>query len=48
MRAVVLEAVPAPPEGLVVRELPDPSPEQGQQVMDVLAAGVLKRQAACA
>lgn len=28
------------PETLVVRELPDPVPQEGEQVMDVLAAGV--------
>ena len=29
MRAVVLDAVPAPPEALVVRERPVPQPELG-------------------
>src|SRR5690349_23820747 len=40
MRAVVLDAVPAPPEGLVVRELPVPQPEPGWVLIEVKAFGL--------
>jgi len=40
MRAVVLDAVPAPPEALVVRELPVPRPEPGWVLIEVKAFGV--------
>ena len=39
MRAVVLEATGGP-ENLVVRELPDPEPAEGQALVDVRAAGI--------
>jgi NADPH:quinone reductase-like Zn-dependent oxidoreductase len=40
MRAVVLDAVPAPPEALVVRDLPLPRPEPGWVLIEVKAFGV--------
>src|SRR4051794_2207286 len=40
MRAVVLDAVPAPPEALVVRERPVPRPEPGWVLIEVKAFGV--------
>jgi NADPH:quinone reductase len=40
MRAVVLDAVPAPPEALVVRERPVPQPEPGWVLIEVKAFGV--------
>ena len=40
MRAVVLDAVPAPPEALVVRERPVPKPEPGWVLIEVKAFGV--------
>ena len=40
MRAVVLDAVPAPPEALVVRERPVPRPERGWVLIEVKAFGV--------
>jgi NADPH2:quinone reductase len=40
MRAVVLEAVPAPPEALVVRERPVPQPEPGWVLIEVKAFGL--------
>jgi NADPH:quinone reductase-like Zn-dependent oxidoreductase len=40
MRAVVLDAIPAPPEALVVRELPIPQPEPGWVLIEVKAFGV--------
>src|SRR3954453_2486793 len=40
MRAVVLDAVPAPPEALVVRERPVPQPEPGWVLMEVKAFGL--------
>lgn len=40
MRAVVLDAVPAPPEALVVREVPVPQPEPGWVLIKVKAFGV--------
>src|SRR3954465_5411442 len=39
MRAVVLDAVPAPPEALVVRERPVPEPEPGCVLIAVKALG---------
>jgi NADPH2:quinone reductase len=39
MRAVVLEATGGP-ENLVVRDLPDPEPAEGQALVDVRAAGI--------
>jgi NADPH:quinone reductase-like Zn-dependent oxidoreductase len=40
MRAVVLDAVPAPPEALVVRERPVPRPERGWVLIEVKAFGL--------
>src|SRR3954462_2912532 len=40
MRAVVLDAVPAPPEALVVRERPVPQPERGWVLIEVKAFGL--------
>ena len=40
MRAVVLDAVPAPPEALVVRERPVPQPERGWVLIEVRAFGL--------
>src|SRR5262249_35467812 len=40
MRAVLLDAVPAPPEALVVRERPVPQPEPGWVLVEVKAFGV--------
>jgi NADPH2:quinone reductase len=40
MRAVVLDAVPAPPEALVVREYPVPRPEPGWVLIEVKAFGL--------
>lgn len=40
MRAIVLDTVPAGPEGLVVRELPIPQPEPGWVLIEVKAFGV--------
>jgi NADPH:quinone reductase len=40
MRAVVLDAVPAPPEALVVRERPVPQPEPGWVLIEVKAFGL--------
>jgi NADPH:quinone reductase len=40
MRAVVLDSVPAPPEALVVRELPVPRPKPGWVLIEVKAFGV--------
>jgi NADPH:quinone reductase-like Zn-dependent oxidoreductase len=40
MRAVVLDAVPAPPEALVVRERPVPRPEPGWALIEVKAFGL--------
>jgi NADPH:quinone reductase len=40
MRAVVLDAVPAPADALVVRERPVPQPERGWVLIDVKAFGV--------
>jgi NADPH2:quinone reductase len=40
MRAVVLDAVPAPPDALVVRELPVPRPEPGWVLIEVKAFGI--------
>lgn len=40
MRAVVLDAAPAPPEGLVVRDLPVPRAEPGQVLIRVRAFGL--------
>jgi NADPH:quinone reductase-like Zn-dependent oxidoreductase len=40
MRAVVLDAVPAPPEALVVRERPIPQPEAGWVLIEVKAFGL--------
>ena len=40
MRAVVLDAVPAPADALVVRELPVPQPERGWVLIEVKAFGV--------
>jgi NADPH2:quinone reductase len=40
MRAVVLDAVPAPPEALVVRERPVPRPEPGWVLIEVKAFGL--------
>lgn len=40
MRAVVLDTVPAPPEALVVRELPVPKPERGWVLIEVKAFGL--------
>ena len=40
MRAVVLNAVPAPPEALVVRERPVPTPEPGWVLIEVKAFGL--------
>src|SRR3954451_407453 len=42
MRAVVLDAVPAPPDALVGLELPVPQPQPGWVLIDVKAFG-LKR-----
>ena len=39
MRAVVLDAVPAPPEALVIRERPVPQPERGWVLIEVMAFG---------
>src|SRR5919197_288732 len=39
MRAVVLDAVPAPPEALGVRERPVPQPEPGWVLIEVKAVG---------
>jgi NADPH:quinone reductase len=40
MRAVVLDAVPAPPEALIVRERPVPQPEPGWVLIEVKAFGL--------
>jgi NADPH:quinone reductase len=40
MRAVVLDAAPAPPEALVVRERPVPRPEPGWVLIEVKAFGL--------
>jgi NADPH:quinone reductase-like Zn-dependent oxidoreductase len=40
MRAVVLDAAPAPPEALVVRERPVPQPEPGWVLIEVKAFGL--------
>src|SRR6476620_2531559 len=40
MRAVVLDAVPAPPAALVVRERPVPRPERGWVLIEVKAFGL--------
>ncbi|HEX5926187.1 MAG TPA: alcohol dehydrogenase catalytic domain-containing protein [Baekduia sp.] len=40
MRAVVLDAVPAPPDALVVRERPVPQPEPGRVLIEVKAFGL--------
>jgi NADPH:quinone reductase-like Zn-dependent oxidoreductase len=40
MRAVVLDAAPAPPAALVVRELPVPRPEPGWVLIEVKAFGI--------
>src|SRR5919201_4001431 len=40
MRAVVLNAAPAPPEALVVRERPVPRPEPGWVLIEIKAFGV--------
>src|SRR3954465_4688264 len=40
MRAVVLDAVPAPPEALVIRERPVPQPEPGWVLIEVKAFGL--------
>src|SRR5204863_2782490 len=40
MRAVVLDAVPAPPEALVVREPPVPQPAPGWVLIEVKAFGL--------
>jgi NADPH:quinone reductase-like Zn-dependent oxidoreductase len=40
MRAVVLDAVPAPPEALVIRERPVPRPEPGWVLIEVMAFGL--------
>src|SRR4051812_31323245 len=40
MRAVVLDAVPAPPDALVVRERPVPEPEPGWVLIEVKAFGL--------
>src|SRR3954462_12380192 len=40
MRAVVLDAVPAPPDALVVRELPVPQPQPGWVLIEVKAFGL--------
>jgi NADPH:quinone reductase-like Zn-dependent oxidoreductase len=40
MRAVVLERAPAPPEALVVREIPVPRPDPGWVLVEVKAFGV--------
>src|SRR4051794_1709374 len=40
MRAVVLDAVPAPPEALVVRERPVPRSERGWVLIEVKAFGL--------
>jgi NADPH2:quinone reductase len=40
MRAVVLDAVPAPPEGLAIRTLPVPEPRAGQVLIKVMAFGL--------
>lgn len=40
MRAVVLDAAPAPPEGLEIRELPMPLPSPGQVLIRVRAFGL--------
>jgi NADPH:quinone reductase-like Zn-dependent oxidoreductase len=40
MRAIVLDAVPAPPEALVVRDRPVPRPEPGWVLIEVKAFGL--------
>src|SRR3954447_16352574 len=40
MRAVVLDAVPAPPEALVVRERPVPEPQPGWVLIEVKVFGI--------
>src|SRR5256885_1578820 len=40
MRAIVLDAVPAPPGALVVRERPVPQPEPGWVLIEVKAFGL--------
>ncbi|KRA39528.1 NADPH:quinone reductase [Nocardioides sp. Root614] len=40
MRAVVLDAAPAPPEGLIIRELPIPQPAAGEVLIRVRAFGL--------
>src|SRR5215470_18578902 len=40
MRAIVLDAVPAPPEALVIRERPVPRPEPGWVLIEVKAFGL--------
>jgi NADPH:quinone reductase-like Zn-dependent oxidoreductase len=40
MRAVLLDAVPAPPEALVIREHPVPRPEPGWVLIEVKAFGL--------
>jgi NADPH:quinone reductase len=40
VRAVVLDAVPAPPDALVIRELPVPRPEPGWVLIEVKAFGL--------
>ena len=40
MRAVVLDAAPAPPEALVVRERPVPQPAAGWVLIEVKAFGL--------
>ena len=40
MRAVVLDAVPAPPEALVARERPVPQPGPGWVLIEVKAFGL--------
>ncbi|WP_278257960.1 hypothetical protein [Nocardioides convexus] len=46
MRAVVLDAAPAPPEGLVIRDLPLPRPAPGQVLVRVRAFGLNRSESA--